>query len=57
VLLANLTIQKVVEEATDISKQFAGQTATPLKTEHVLGLIFSLAAQAEALRDMKGDKQ
>jgi hypothetical protein len=57
VLRANLKIPKVIEEAADISKQFAGRTATPLTTEHVLGLIFSLAAQAEALGDVKGDKQ
>jgi hypothetical protein len=57
VLLANLTIPKVIEEATDISKQFAGRTATSLTTEHVLGLIFSLAAQAEALGDVKGGRQ
>jgi hypothetical protein len=49
VVLGNMTIPQVVDEARDISKQFAGRTSTPLATEHVLGLIFSLAAQAEAL--------
>lgn len=49
VLSANLTIDKVVAEAKDIAKQFNGLTATSLTPEHVLGLIFSLAAQAEAL--------
>jgi hypothetical protein len=49
VLMANLTIEKVVAEAKDIAKQFNGLTATSLTPEHVLGLIFSLAAQTEAL--------
>jgi hypothetical protein len=49
VLKANLTVEKVVAEAKDITKQFNGLTATPLAPEHVLGLIFSLAAQTEAL--------
>jgi hypothetical protein len=49
VVLGNLTIPQVVDEARDISKQFAGRTSTPLTTEHVLGLVFSLAAQSEAL--------
>jgi hypothetical protein len=49
VLQAGLTIDKVIAEAKDIAKQFAGVTATQLTAEHVLGLIFSLAAQAEAL--------
>jgi hypothetical protein len=49
VLKADLTIKKVVAEAKDIAKQFNGLTATSLTAEHVLGLIFSLAAQTEAL--------
>ena len=49
VLQAGLTIDKVIAEAKDIAKQFVGVTATQLSAEHVLGLIFSLAAQAEAL--------
>jgi hypothetical protein len=48
-LKANLTIEKVVAEAKDITKQFNGLTATFLTPEHVLGLIFSLAAHTEAL--------
>jgi len=48
-LKAGLTIEKVVAEAKDIAKQFGGLTATQLTPEHVLGLVFSLAAQAEAL--------
>ena len=48
-LKAGLTIDKVVAEAKDIAKQFGGLTATQLMPEHVLGLVFSLAAQAEAL--------
>jgi hypothetical protein len=48
-LLANgLTVEKAVAEAKDIAKQFQNVTATPLTAEHVMGLIFSLAAQAEA---------
>jgi hypothetical protein len=49
VLKAGLPIDKVVAEAKDIAKQFAGVASTALKPEHVLGLIFSLAAQSEAL--------
>jgi hypothetical protein len=49
-LKAGLTIVQLVAESKDIAKQFVGQTATPLTPEHVLGLMFSLAAQAEALR-------
>lgn len=48
VLKAGLTIEKAVAEAKDIAKQFNGLMATPLTTEHVMGLLFSLAAQAEA---------
>jgi len=51
VLKANLTLQQMVGEAKVIAKQFAGMTATPLTPEHVMGLIFSLAAQSEARRD------
>lgn len=48
-LLANgLTLEKAVAEAKDIAKQFSNVTATPLTAEHVMGLIFSLAAQTEA---------
>lgn len=47
-LKAGLAIEKIVAEAKDIAKQFAGLTATPLEPEHVIGLVFSLAAQAEA---------
>jgi hypothetical protein len=39
----------VVAEAKDIAKQFTGLTATPLTPEHVMGLVFSLAAEAEAV--------
>jgi hypothetical protein len=47
-LATDLTLQKAVAEAKDIAKQFQNVTATPLTPEHVIGLIFSLAAQAEA---------
>lgn len=49
-LKAGLSIDRVVAESKDIAKQFSGLTATPLNAEHVLGLVFSLAAQAEALK-------
>ena len=48
-LKAGLTLEKLVEESKDIAKQFVGRTATSLTPEHVIGLLFSLAAQAEAL--------
>lgn len=48
-LKAGLTIERVVTESKDIARQFSGLTATQLTAEHVLGLVFSLAAQAEAL--------
>jgi hypothetical protein len=47
-LATGLTLEKAVAEAKDIAKQFQNVTATPLRPEHVMGLIFSLAAQAEA---------
>ena len=50
-LKAGLTIDRMVAEAKDIAKQFVGITVTPLTPEHVMGLIFSLAAQSEALSD------
>lgn len=48
VLRAGLTLKQMVAEAKAIAKQFDGIPATPLTPEHVLGLIFSLAAQSEA---------
>jgi hypothetical protein len=47
-LATGLTLEKAVAEAKDIAKQFHNVTATPLTPEHVMGLIFSLAAQTEA---------
>jgi len=47
-LASDLTLEKAVAEAKDIAKQFQNVTATPLTPEHVMGLIFSLAAQSEA---------
>lgn len=49
VLDGHLSMAKIVAEAKDIAKQFSGLTATPLTPEHVLGLLFSLAAQSEAI--------
>lgn len=42
-------MQQVIENSKDIAKQFKGSSVTQLEPEHVLGLIFSLAAQAESL--------
>jgi len=47
-LTTDLTLQKAIAEAKDIAKQFRNLTAVPLTPEHVMGLIFSMAAQAEA---------
>ena len=49
-LKQRLTIQQIVAESKAIAKDFGGATATPLGAEHVLGLVFSLAAQAEAFK-------
>ena len=49
VLRANLTIDQSVQQAKEIAKQFVDLTVNPLTPEHVMGLIFSLAAQSEAL--------
>jgi hypothetical protein len=49
VLKGELTIANVVAEAKDMAKQFAGIGVTPLTPEDVMGLIFSMAAQSEAL--------
>lgn len=49
VLRGKLTLERVVAEAKDIAKQFAGVGVTPLTPEDVVGLIFSMAAQSEAL--------
>jgi hypothetical protein len=49
VLQTNPDMTKVITEAKDIAKQFAALGVTPLTPEHVVGLIFSLAAQSEAL--------
>lgn len=51
VLKGKLTLERVVAEAKDIAKQFAAVGVTPLTPEDVMGLIFSLAAQSEALTD------
>ena len=50
VLKGKLTLKRAVAEAKDIAKQFAGVGVTPLTPENVMGLIFSMAAQSEALR-------
>jgi hypothetical protein len=47
-LKGNLTMHQVIENSKDIAKQFKGISVTQLEPEHILGLIFSLAAQAES---------
>ena len=49
VLQRGLTLVQIGGEAKDIAKEFAGVGATELEPEHVMGLIFSLAAQSEAV--------
>lgn len=49
VLKGEMSVEKVVAEAKDIAKQFAGVGVTPVTPEDVMGLIFSKAALAEAL--------
>jgi hypothetical protein len=51
VLKAGLSLEQAIAEAKDIASEFDGITATPLKAEQILGLIFSLAAQSEARID------
>ena len=46
------SLEKLVAEAKDIAKQFAGLTSTVLTPDHVLGLFFSIAAQSESLVDL-----
>jgi len=46
-LTTDLKLEKAVAEAKDIANQFSNVAASPLTPEHVMGLIFSLAAQAE----------
>jgi hypothetical protein len=53
-LRQNLPLDKLVPEAKDIAKEFAGLAGTSLTADHVLGLFFSLAAQSEALVDLDG---
>ena len=49
VLKGKMTLDRVVAEAKDIAKQFAGIGVKPLAPEDVMGLIFSMAAHSEAL--------
>jgi hypothetical protein len=49
VLRGELTLKQIVAEAKDIAKQFASIGVSPLTPEDVIGLIFSLAAESEAL--------
>ena len=49
ILNGNLTVDRIVAEAKDVANQFRGIAVTELKPEEVMGLIFSTAAQAEAL--------
>jgi hypothetical protein len=47
ILKAGLSLPQIVAEAKAIAKQFHGIPATQLTAEHVLGLVFALAAQSE----------
>lgn len=49
ILAAGMSIAELVAEAKNIAKQFRDLTATQLTAEHILGLVFSLAAQSEVL--------
>jgi hypothetical protein len=49
VLQAQLSMDRVIAEAKDIARQFDGLTATPLTPEHIVGLLFSIAAQSEVI--------
>lgn len=47
ILQAGYQIDRMVDEAKAIAGKFHGLTATPLTGEHVLGLMFSLAANTD----------
>jgi Cap4, dsDNA endonuclease domain len=47
IVAGNYDVSRMIEEAREIAKDFKGLTGTPLKDSHVLGLMFSLIAQAE----------
>lgn len=47
IMQAGYKLDRMTDEAAAAARHFAGLTATPLTGEHVLGLLFSLAAQAE----------
>ena len=49
VLKGELTLERVVAEAKDIARQFERVGVTPLTPDDVMGLIFSMAVQSEAL--------
>lgn len=48
-LRRNLELQDVILEAKALAREFAGLTGTALTPDHVMGLLFSLAAQSESL--------
>ena len=47
IIQSGYKLDRMIDEAKAIAKQFHGLTATPLAGEHVLGLMFSLAANTE----------
>ena len=47
IMQAGYTLDRMTDEAGAAAQHFAGLTATPLTCEHVLGLLFSLAAQTD----------
>ena len=48
-LRLNLELQELILEAKALASEFAGLTGTTLTPDHVMGLLFSLAAQSESL--------
>ena len=55
IMQAGYRLDRMTDEAAAAARHFAELTATPLTGEHVLGLLFSLAAQAEHPSDRAVD--
>jgi hypothetical protein len=47
IIQAGYKLDRMIDEAKAVATHFAGLTGTPLAGEHVLGLMFSLAAQTD----------
>jgi hypothetical protein len=50
IVASGFPLDKVINEAKDVAKQFENVAATALKGEHVLGLVFAIAAESEAIK-------